>query len=124
MAFLSELNFASNQVSDISPLFRLIRLRTLEFSDNEVKDLSPLSGMNIFLAQLGFAGNQVEDISVLAGLAQLSDLNAHTNHIAEIGALKDLKFLTKVNLFRNPLNPATAQAVVRELERRGVQVNF
>ncbi|MFN0203972.1 MAG: leucine-rich repeat domain-containing protein, partial [Bacteroidia bacterium] len=68
---LVNLNFDSNQVSDISPLGKLSTLTNLSFSYNQVSDISPLEQLTV-LTKLHFSSNQVSDISPLEKLTALT----------------------------------------------------
>jgi Leucine-rich repeat (LRR) protein len=68
--FSASLNLMTTQVSDVSPLAGLSRLKSLDLEDTQVSDASPLAGLS-GLQRLDLTGTKVEDVSVLADIRGL-----------------------------------------------------
>jgi Leucine-rich repeat (LRR) protein len=104
---------AGNQVSDVSPLSKLSRLRYLDLSRNQIEDIAPLA-LAGNLGSLDLSSNGVADIEPLRGLRQLWSLDLSTNSIRNLEALEGLESLTFLNLDSNrvqdlaPLSNLTA----------------
>ncbi len=77
-------------ISDLSPLVKLPKLRWLDFGLTPVSDLSPLADIKS-LRKLTFQNGGIKDISQLAGLTQLTFLD-----IAYNWTIPDLSPITKL----------------------------
>ena len=145
---LTSLSLGANQIADLSALANLTALETLELDGNAITDVSSLSGLST-LRNLDLSDNQIVNLTPLAGLAELRDLNLSDNAIEVIDALTTLTRLTDLNLANNfitdasplidntglgvfdsvdltgnNLNNASLCDVIRQLEERGVDVQF
>ena len=114
MARLKELNFAQNRVSDITPLANLSYLQSLTISDNQISDISILTDLT-HLRELTFAGIEVSDISILADLTNLTSLNFSDNQISDISILADLTNLTSLNFSDNEISDISILADLTHL---------
>ena len=136
---LKWLNLTSNQISDLSPLAGLIKLRNislrfnqslsdisplkgltnltyLSFTEGQVSDLSPLAGL-INLKYIDAWGNPVSDLSSLAGLTKLESLTITKGHISDLTPLAGLTGLKALNLSRNGISDISVLARLTELNR-------
>jgi len=104
---LEELRLGTNKISDITPLVPLARLKILYLSNNEIKDLSALTPL-VNLERLSLGRNQISDITPLL----------------ENGGLGDGDHLDLKN--NNPDLSQNSEDidVIRQLEDRGVQVDY
>jgi serine/threonine protein kinase len=90
---VTALKFATDHVTDISPVRALTRLRTLEIEGPNqsapgiLAGLSPLRGMQ--LTALSINNNRVTDLSPLRGMP-LRSLWLHSNPITDLSVLKEL----------------------------------
>ena len=95
---LRDLNFHNNPVSDLSPVRGLINLTHLAFPRTLVSDLSPLAGL-INMEELWFnAGARISDLSPLAGLINLRIIHAGGHSISDLSPLSGLTKLEHVYL--------------------------
>ena len=92
----------NNQISDWSPLSRLINLTQLYLNNNQITDLSALSGL-INLTQLYLHNNQITDLSGLSGLTNLTRLHLGGNQITDLSGLSGLTNLTHLHLYNNQI---------------------
>jgi Leucine-rich repeat (LRR) protein len=89
---VTSLEFLTDNVTDISPVRALPRLRALVCSGTlgkgQFADLSPLKGMR--LTNLFFSATRVSDLSPLKGM-NLRDLYFWGTPVADLSPLKDMK---------------------------------
>ncbi len=114
---LEYLNFSYN-VSDLSPLAGLINLEYLHFTDTNVSDFSPLAGL-INLESLGFNRTPgISDISPLAGLVNLKFIGSWGNAISDLSPLAGLTKLEVIDFCGgdiSDLTPLAGLAGLKEL---------
>ena len=135
-ANLDELRLARNQISDISPLSGLSKLRTLDLNnnripdialvatipnlesvdlhDNHFSDLSPLSSLSK-LQTLVVRGNHIRDVCVLPGLSTLRNLDLNMNEISNISCLASMVGLESLDLRNNPLNQQACSVYIPQI---------
>ncbi len=104
-----------NQVSDLSPIAGLIRLRELGLTGNPVSDLSPLAGL-INLERLLFSGTNVSDLSPLAGLTNLKDLYFHGVNVSDLSPLAGLINLELIHSWQIPVSDLSPLARLTKLQ--------
>jgi Leucine-rich repeat (LRR) protein len=119
---MKELHFAANQVEDIGPLAELVQLELLVFDNNQVNDLSPLKGLTRLL-WLDFPNNPSGDLSSIANLRSLEYLDASENYISDISMLKNLKELDHLYLQNNEISDISVLVNFKKLLRIGLQKN-
>lgn len=83
---LEAFNFSQNEVTDVSPLCDLIKLKNLVFSYNDVNDISPLKNL-VNLERLYFPQNKIDCIADLANLINLEWLSIINNGLSDISSL-------------------------------------
>ena len=93
----------SNEISDLSPLSNLTRLRFLGLHSNSISDVSPLSGLTSLIT-LSLHHNSISDISPLSGLTNLTMLNLYGNSISDVSPLSNLTRLRTLMLHRNNIS--------------------
>ena len=98
---LDELNLGrwgdhGNQVSDLSPIAGLTKLRRLYLNNNSISDLSPIEGL-INLRLLELRKNPISDFSVLRGLTNLTKLTLQGTLITDLSPISGLTNLTNLN---------------------------
>ncbi len=106
---------APYDISDITPLAKLTKLKTLRIYDNSISDLSPLSGLTQ-LTSLMFLDGYVEDLSPLENLTQLTELYIDKNRIRDITPIGNLTQLKELTILDNPLSDISPIANLKELE--------
>jgi len=82
-------NTKDNQITDLSPLQGLTKLRQLFLTRNEISDLTPLQGL-ISLTTLHFGGNQVSDLTALKALTGIQSLHIWGNEITDLSPLQEM----------------------------------
>ncbi len=123
---LTHLNLKRNEISDISALASLTNLTTLNLRWNRISDISALASLTS-LTELDLARNEISDISPLAGLTSLTELMLPQNQISDVSALVENAGLSEgdtINLAQNQLDEEAASAAIKQLEERGVKVEF
>ena len=93
----------SNEISDLSPLSNLTRLRFLSLHSNSISDVSPLSGLTRLIT-LSLHHNSISDVSPLSGLTNLTMLNLYDNSISDVSPLSDLTRLKVLMLSKNSIS--------------------
>ena len=78
----NEFGLRDSNITDISPLAGLTKLRRLDLPDNQISDLSPLKRLTK-LEELHFYRNEITDISPLKGLTKLRYLSVDGYPISE-----------------------------------------
>ena len=84
-------------VSDLTPLSTLTRLRLLELVDTRISDLTPLTRLKCLIS-LNVNGTKVSDLEPLADLPKLAYLHVMDTNVKDIAALGGLKNLSRLNL--------------------------
>jgi len=111
-------------VSDVAPLANLTNLQYLDLYGNTICDISHLSNLRK-LSHLDLDNNNIEDISIIVNLFSLNELKLARNRIADISPLLKNEGLGEgdvVSLGGNPLNEASIDIYIPQLEQRGVVV--
>ena len=104
----------NQQISDLSPISGLKRLRELHLGANQIRDISPIAGLTQ-LEKLALYGNQISDISPLAGLKRLRELHLSTNQISDISPLAGLKRLRELHLSTNQISDISPITGLKQL---------
>ena len=120
---LTSLDAPSRGIAVLTGLEHCTNLTGLALYRNQISNISPLSGLTN-LTHLDLGGNQLSDISPLAGLTNLIQLQLHDNQISDISQFAGLPNLTELRLDRNPLNAATYDYHIPQLQARGVTVYY
>ena len=105
---LVALHIGRAEVSDLTPLAGLEKLRLLKLFANRITDITPLAGL-INLEVLELQANQIEDISPLAGLVNLKNLNLGENPITDFTPIYGLKIETLYLGDISMIDPETLQ---------------
>ena len=99
---LTNLNLASNMVSDISRVATLTNLTDLNLANNMASDLSPVAGL-INLTNLNLAKNAISNISPVSGLTNLTALAIDINTVSDISPVSSLINLTALDFQNNTI---------------------
>ncbi|HAZ13381.1 MAG: hypothetical protein A2X86_14845 [Bdellovibrionales bacterium GWA2_49_15] len=97
---LMALNLTGTNISDLTPLSRLTKMRRLNLAkgtknQKKITDISPLRDM-FFLESLDLSMNDVQDIVPLMNMANIERLDlSGNNRIEDISSLRHMKFLTQ-----------------------------
>lgn len=92
---LEELVVRYSEVSDLSPLANLPRLRSLSVTKSNIADLTPLSTVTT-LEVLNAGNNFITDLSPIAGNTALTVLDLNNNSSLESDDLEDLEQLVSL----------------------------
>ncbi len=123
---LTALSLSGLDVVDLTGLEYCTNLKRLELHDNEISDISSLASLTS-LTRLYLHDNEIIDISPLALLVNLTDLRLHNNLIVDIEPLvanSGLSAPDAITLANNPLDSASRNSGIPELEQRGVTVQW
>ena len=123
---LTHLNLKRNEISDISALAALTNLTRLNLRWNRISDISALASLTS-LTVLDLGRNEISDISPLAGLTNLTELALVQNRISDVSSLLENTGLSEgdtINLAQNEFDEESAAAAIKQLEERGVKVEF
>jgi len=114
---LNYLHMGSQDISDISPLSSLIRLKELTLDQNyKISDVSPLANLTE-LEWLDLSNNKITDISALKKLVKLKYLNLQINPVNNIDVIQYMHDLKTLLLFKAILKDISALANLLELKR-------
>jgi hypothetical protein len=111
------LDLSHTQVSDLTPLAGLVRLKALNLSHTQVSDLTPLAGLT-GLENLWLHYTQVSDITPLAGLVRLKVLYLYHTQVSDLTPLARLTGLEKLwipPMQGSDLSPLRGLTEVRKL---------
>ena len=118
--------FSNQELEDISPLVSLTNLSVLNLGANDIRDIRPLETLTN-LTDLDLEQNKISDISSLRELTNLAVLDLRNNKITDISPLLENTGLgkgDKVELESNPLNEASINVYIPQLQKRGVEVDW
>ena len=123
---LEHLDLYMHLISDLRPLERLTKLRSLWLAGNKIANIRPLT--NLPLEELDLGGNPITDfaplaeltsltrldfwgnglgnsnLSIITGLTQLTQLDLRNNQISDVTTLTKLVNLKKLQLKGNPIS--------------------
>ena len=119
---LITLSLFHNDISDVSPLSKLIRLRWLYLGHNTISDVSPLSALT-GLRSLDIGLTDISDISSLKDLKNLEFLNLHGTGISDIAPLTVLKKLRTLYLENNTISDIASLSALTELNVLSLNFN-
>lgn len=123
---LTYLDASVKNIADLTGLECCTSLASLSLWGNQISHISPLADLTS-LTDLWLNQNQISDISPLTNLTSLTDLLLWYNQISDISPLVDNEGLSEwdiVNLSGNPLSSDSINIYIRQLEARGVNVNY
>jgi hypothetical protein len=103
-----------NQISDLSPLSGLTKLKTLYLFYNKISKISALSGL-VNLSTLYISNNQISDLSPLSGLTKLKTLYLYSNKISKISALSGLVNLSYLHMGSNQISDISPLSTLSKL---------
>ncbi len=113
----------NTSISDLSHLAGLTDLRTLRLSANTISDISHLAGLTK-LRNLSLAANKnISDISHLAGLTKLRNLSLNLNKVSDISHLAGLMELRTLSLNNNKVSDISALSGLSNLKTLNLRRN-
>jgi internalin A len=114
------LYLSDHQITDISPLKRLIQLTELTLNDNQLTDVTGLENLTQ-LKNLTLNDNQLTDVKGLENLTQLTRLTLNDNKLTDVTGLENLTKLEWLLLFNNKLTGVKGLEKLTQL--RGLYLN-
>ena len=109
------INTEHGNISDLSPLAKLINLRRVWFWGNPITDLSPLAGLTK-LEKVDICGGDISDLKPLVGLTNLKDLFLAANGISDISPLAELTNIRNLDLRSNNISDISPLAGLTHLD--------
>jgi hypothetical protein len=125
VAEMEKLNLSDKQITDITPLSGLVKLKVLDLDGTQVKDLKPLSGL-VNLKTLFLERTPVTDITPLSRLFELENLNLASTQVKDLTPLRllvKLKWFTLRNTRVADLQPLTGLVNLEKLFLDNTQVS-
>ena len=119
---LLAVNFALNEIIDLSPISGLTRLAGLYVSDNNISDLTPLADM-ASLRQIHLIDNPVTDISPLATIDSLQQLILMGTQVTDFSPLYGMMHLSDVGLDRLNLSDISFMSQLKRPQLCGLAFN-
>jgi len=96
---LTSLNVRRNDISDITPLASLTKLKVLEIDSNKkITDLTPLQDL-LIIERLNVAGTSISDLTPIVNIPTLSNLTISATNVSDLSPLIELKDLLQVLSF-------------------------
>lgn len=112
---LTELHLGLNNISNVSPLKALTKLKVLDLHRNSyISDVSPLKDLTS-LTWLSLRGNRILDISPLKDLKNLTYLHVAYNRIRDVTPFKTLTNLTFLDIEVNRVSDLSPLSVLTNL---------
>ena len=105
-----------NQITDLTPLTEWKKLRFLRLGSNQITDITSLAGLKK-LRHLGLDYNQITDLTPLAGLSILTELEISYNQITDLTPLAGLTGLTELDISCNQITDLTPLAGLTNLKK-------
>ena len=113
----AELDFnPKGNVSDLTPLANLTKLRVLRLLHQSITDLTPLVGQTQ-LTEINLIDNNITDITMLRDMANLRELYLNENSIEFLPNLGNLNVLESLSLNRNRIVDISALSSLETLTR-------
>jgi hypothetical protein len=106
---VKSLNLDYNEISDLTPLAGLVALEKLHLGSNQITDLSPLENLTN-LKFVPLFRNQISDLSPIANWSHAEHLALYCNPVSDLRPLHGLANLRKVKLQGNPVSPEALDA--------------
>lgn len=97
LATVDYVDLSHSEVTDLSPLADLSKLKTLLLSHTTVKDLSPLTNL-AELERLDLSNTQVSNLTPVANLTKLKSLSVFQSAVRDFAPLANLRDLESMDL--------------------------
>jgi Leucine-rich repeat (LRR) protein len=99
---ITEINCDAKKVTDLSPLAKLPKLKSLRIS-SPIRDFSPIAKM-AKLESLELSDTSIADLSVLAGLTKLERLDISGTPVTDLAPIAKLKKLERLEINRTKVS--------------------
>ena len=103
-----------NQIADITPLAKLVKLQYLQLEDNQIQKIDAVASLKALNA-LYLSRNQIEAIAPVAELPKLAALYLEKNKVSDASPLKAQRWLERLDLKDNQLKDVSALSGMTEL---------
>lgn len=113
--FLTSLFISNNQIQDIEPLSRLVKLQSLSLLNNQITNIDSLQSL-VHLKKLYLNNNQITNIDALQSLVHLQHLLLANNQITNINILQYLMHLQILSLDKNNIQDITPLLKLKQLK--------
>ena len=100
---LEKIGAYGRNISDLSPLSDLLRLKELYLMQNNITDISPLKELE-HIRFLRLDGNQIIDISVLSHLKKVEKLGLDANQISDVTPIAKMSRVQDLNINFNRID--------------------
>ena len=120
---LTELQFTSNQIRDISPLSHLTSLTQLFFDSNQIRDVTPLASLTNLQWRLRLNDNQISNLTPLRNLTKLRQLYFKNNRVSDISPLETLTELLRLDISGNQISNLRPLASLTKLQLLSICYN-
>ena len=120
---LDHLNLYAHFISDIRPLEKLVKLRSLWLAGNKIANIRPLTSLP--LEELGLGGNPITDFTPLVELTSLTRLDFWGNGLgnSNLSIITRLTQLTQLDLRNNQINDITSLTKLVNLKKLQLKGN-
>ena len=122
---ITHLSLAGMGLTDITPLAKLTKIKSLNLNYNEISDLSPLAGL-VELEKLHLGSNQISDLSPLKNLKKLKFVPLYRNQISDLCPIANWHQAEYLALYCNPisgLRPLHGLSNLRKVKLQGNPVS-
>jgi len=116
---IEEFELSSSDINDLDGVQFCINARTIDVSDNRISDLTPLFGL-IKLEELNLSDNQIGYLDGIGNLINLKSILLSGNCIEDISPLFELQLLEYADLRENKLDILQISALIES----GVDVDY
>lgn len=119
---LQSVDLGTNKITDVNPLKDLTSTQYLDLSANQITDAKPLAGLTR-LSMLDLTANQIKDLAPLAGLTRLSSLYLGQNQITDLNPLAGITGISTLKLSDNQITDLTPLGKSRDLRMLFIERN-
>lgn len=119
---IKHLSLVGMGLTDITPLAKLSKLKSLVLDYNEISDLTPLAGL-VELEKLHLGSNRITDLSPLKNLKKLKFVPLFRNRISDLSPIANWSQAEYLALYCNPISDLRPLHGLRELSKVKLQGN-
>lgn len=119
---VTDINVSNNNITQVTPIFKLRNLKTLNISRTVVRHLDGIDALKK-LVKLAASNCELVDISLLKACAQLEDLVLVGNHIKEVTPLSELTKLRRLSLTGNKITDISPLKTLTQLRHLSIGGN-
>ncbi|EUJ41826.1 internalin D, partial [Listeria rocourtiae FSL F6-920] len=121
---IDQLLLRGNQITDVSPLNGLPRLRILTLANNPIKDVSVLEDMPV-LYSLNLNDNKVKTLpKTMTGFPKLEYIRLQNNQLTDVSVLAELPNIKSISINKNQVTDIAALASLARLDSLAAEYNY